>query len=280
MIVSFHPIIAADENLICAGRLPDETDLAAIKRATAVILPQGCSEGLYRMARRNCPHVFPNLDVRFDFPGKCGQIQLFEHVGLAHPETRCYDSVANYRGSSQQITFPAVVKFDWGGQGDTVFKVSHQDELAKVIERASDFESTGQRGFLIQQFIATRNRSLRVAVIGSRFISYWRVQSGIDAFGTSVADGAAIDHTSDRQLQKAAKDKTKHFCRETGLQLAGFDFIFDEADVHATRVAPLILEINFYFGRTGLGGSDAYYQLLKEEVDKWLAALPDKGCNF
>lgn len=280
MILSFHPIIEADENIICAGRPPNETDLAAIKRAAAVILPQGCSEDLYRMARRNCPHVFPNLDVRFDFPGKRGQIQLFERLGLEYPETRCYDSVANYRRSSQQIVFPAVVKFDWGGQGDTVFKATHQDELSKVIEQASDFESTGQNGFLIQQFIATRYRSLRVVVIGSRFISYWRVQPEKDAFGTSVADGATIDHTSDGHLQKAAKDRAKHFCRETGLQLAGFDFIFDEADVHATQVAPLILEINFYFGRTGLGGSDAYYQLLAEEVDKWLAALPDKGCIF
>jgi ribosomal protein S6--L-glutamate ligase len=273
MIVSFHPIIEGDENIICAGRLPDETDLAAIKRADAVILPQGCSESLYWMARRNCPHVFPNLDVRFDFPGKRGQIQLFERLGLEHPETRCYDSVANYRCSSQQIAFPAVVKFYWGGQGDTVFKVTHQDDLAKVIERASDFESTAQNGFLIQQFIAARGRSLRVVVIGSRFISYWRVQSEKDAFGTSVADGASIDHSSDRHLQKAAKDRAKHLCRETGLQLAGFDFIFDEADVDTTQVAPLILEINFYFGRTGLGGSDAYYQLLKAEVDKWLRHL-------
>jgi ribosomal protein S6--L-glutamate ligase len=199
---------------------------------------------------------------------------------LDHPETRCYNSVADYRRSSPQIAFPAVVKFYWGGQGDTVFKVTNRDELSKVLERANDFESTGQNGFLIQQFIAAGERSLRVVVIGSRFISYWRVQSEKDAFGTSLADGASIDHTADRHLQKAAKDRAKHFCRETGLQLAGFDFIFDEANVDATQVAPLIIEINFYFGRTGLGGSDAYYRLLAEEVDKWLAALPDKGCIF
>ena len=59
MILSFHPIIEADENLICAGRLPEESDLEAIRRAEAVILSQGSSEALYRMARANCPHVFP-----------------------------------------------------------------------------------------------------------------------------------------------------------------------------------------------------------------------------
>ena len=90
MILSFHPIIEAHENIICAGRLPDDSDLSAIKRADAVILPQGCSEVLYRMARLNCPHVFPNLDVRFDFPGKRGQIQLFRKLGIEHPRTEIF----------------------------------------------------------------------------------------------------------------------------------------------------------------------------------------------
>ena len=72
MILSFHPIIVADENRLCAGRQPDSQDLDAIGNADAVILPQGCSEALYRMARAHCPHIFPNMDIRFDYPGKLG----------------------------------------------------------------------------------------------------------------------------------------------------------------------------------------------------------------
>ena len=64
MILSFHPIIEADRNIICAGRAPDENDLNAIRQATAVILPQGCSEALYRLARTNCERIFPNLDLK------------------------------------------------------------------------------------------------------------------------------------------------------------------------------------------------------------------------
>ena len=78
MILSFHPIIEADENVICAGRLPDKSDLERIRRAEAVIVPQGCSEALYRMATTNCAHVFPNMDIRFDYPGKLEQISLFQ----------------------------------------------------------------------------------------------------------------------------------------------------------------------------------------------------------
>ena len=65
MILSFHPCFDADRNIICAGRDPDEKDLAAIRAADAVILPQGCREALYLLVRQNCPHVFPDYDARF-----------------------------------------------------------------------------------------------------------------------------------------------------------------------------------------------------------------------
>ena len=87
MILSFHPNIVAQKNILCAGRLPDEEDCAVISQASAIILPQGCSEALYRMCREHCPHVFPNYDVRFDFPGKLGQARLFQKMGVAFPRT-------------------------------------------------------------------------------------------------------------------------------------------------------------------------------------------------
>jgi ribosomal protein S6--L-glutamate ligase len=273
MILSFHPIIEADRNIICAGREPNASDLGAIRAADAVILPQGCTEALYRMARRNCPRVFPNLDVRFDFPGKRGQIQLFDRYGVDHPRTRVFESTAVYHGTSPEIEMPAVVKFDWGGQGETVFKVTHEDELAEAIGRAKAYESTGQKGFLVQPFIDAGHRSLRVAAIGARFVSYWRIQPPDARFGTSVAHGAAVDHRSDPNLQAAAVETARRFCRQTGLQLAGFDFIFDVSGVHAPSDLPLMLEINYYFGRSGLGGSEQYYRTLAEEVDKWLMGL-------
>jgi len=246
-------------------------DLAAIRAADAVILPQGCREALYRMARENCSRIFPNLDIRFDFPGKRGQIQLFDRYGLDHPGTLVFDSTDAYRERHPEIALPAVVKFDWGGQGETVFRVAHVDELASVIGQAKDHEATGQNGFLIQPFIEAGHRSLRVVVIGTRFISYWRIQPPDAPFGAGVADGATIDHQSDPDLQQASVEATRRFCHHTGLQLAGFDFIFDEAGTHALTHVPLALEINYYFGRTGLGGSDRYYELLQEEADKWLA---------
>ena len=270
MILSFHPIIEADRNLLCAGRAPDATDLAAIRQAEAVILPQGCPEALYRMARTNCSRIFPNLDVRFDHPGKRGQIRLFEQLGIAHPRTRCFPCAAAFQQARAPIEYPAVIKLDWGGQGDTVFKVDHDEDLDHAMRQVLASEASGQSGFLIQKYIPCGHASLRVAVIGRRLISYWRRQETPGQFGTSVAGGARIDHAADPDRQVAARSVAADFCRRTGLQLAGFDFIFDARD---RLPQPLMLEVNYYFGRSGLGGSEAFYRILADEVDAWLAGL-------
>lgn len=273
MILSFHPIIEADKNIICAGREPDKDDLAAIQAAEAVILPQGCSEALYRMARMNCPHIFPNLDVRFQYPGKCNQIQLFRQLGLSHPNTQCYGSVAECHQTRLRVQFPAVVKLDWGGQGDTVYRVDGPSALAKVLDRVTAYERSGQYGFLIQEFIPTNHRSLRASLIHTQCISYWRIQQSDDPFGASVAEGARIDHNVDPGVQGEVETVVQHIIQQTGLQLAGLDFIFDCSKLENNQIRPLILEMNYFFGRTGLGGSEAYYRLLEQETDKWLAGL-------
>ena len=273
MILSFHPIIEADENIICAGREAGLEDLAAIQRAEAVILPQGCRESLYRMVRNNCLHIFPNLDVSFDYPGKRGQIRLFRKLDVTHPPTELYESLAHYHRSTPSISLPAVIKLDWGGQGDTIFKAGTPKALDEALQRVSACEKTGQTGFLVQTFIPTRHRSLRVTVIGQRQFAYWRVMPNPDDFGASVSAGARIDHDADPILVSAAREVVHTFCQRTQLQLAGFDFIFDRRQLALGRIEPLMLEINYFFGRTGLGGSEAYYRILTREVDDWLAGL-------
>jgi ribosomal protein S6--L-glutamate ligase len=272
MILSFHPIIEADKNIICAGREPNEVDLAAILQAQAVILPQGCSESLYRMTRDNCDHYFPNMDVRYDYPGKCRQIDLFRKFDIAHPPTTVFRSTADL-GPLDGIRLPAVIKLDWGGQGDTVFKAQNIDTLHSIIHHIKKFEKSGQTGFVVQKWITSANKSLRVVVIGNQTFSYWRIQPKETQFGDSLSRGARIDHDAEAHLQSAAKQVARRFCKKSGLQLAGFDFLFDIKSLKNNHIEPLMLEINYFFGRTGLGGSQRYYELLIEATDQWLTSI-------
>jgi ribosomal protein S6--L-glutamate ligase len=274
MIVSFHPVFEADQNIICAGREPDAHDLAAIKAANAVILPQGCRQSLYQLATTNCRHVFPSYAARFDYPGKIGQIHLFQKIGAAHPQAETYDSLdvfnQQYGENPKDIVFelPCVFKFDWGGEGETVYLLHSREDLKDVLQKAAVFERSGQMGFLLQTYVPTQGKTLRVVVIGQSLISYWRIQENADTFRSSVSQGARIDATWAPERQKVAKAFVKNLCDKTGINLAGFDVIFAPVE---EPIKPLMLEINYFFGRRGLGGSDAYYEILKGEINNWLS---------
>jgi ribosomal protein S6--L-glutamate ligase len=273
MILSFHPLIAADRQIICAGRAPGADERRAIAAATAVILPQGCRQDLYEVVRENCALCFPNYDARFAYPGKIGQLALFKEVGVPHPRTiACGDTLA-FHGQCRRIPadlpfgFPCVFKFDWGGEGETVYPVDSAARLKELLFTASAFERTGQSGFLIQEMIPAGNRSLRVSVIGRKCVAYWRVQPDRRIWCASLAHGGRIDVATDPGLQAAAVSAVRKFCRSTRIDLAGFDLLFPDGDPTAP---PCFLEINYFFGRRGLGGSEAYYRTLVQEINNWL----------
>jgi ribosomal protein S6--L-glutamate ligase len=276
MVLSFHPNIVAQKNILCAGRLPNDEDRAAISQAQAVILPQGCSKALYRMCRKHCVHVFPNYDARFDFPGKLGQVRLFQEVGALFPRTYGFETVSSYcdhygkNALNYPLGFPSVFKFDWGGEGEGVFLLETPEALEQVLKRARRFEQSGQKGFLLQDYVACGGRSLRVAVIGDAFFSYWRVQQDSSRFLTNLNAGAVIDHEADPELQGAGRAAVSGFCSKTGINLAGFDLLFPQNEKETT---PFFLEINYFFGRRGLGGSLEYYELVEKGVRAWLSAL-------
>jgi ribosomal protein S6--L-glutamate ligase len=228
------------------------------------------------MARQNNSHVFPNYDARFDYPGKTGQARLFKKFDAARPRTWVFECTGQFRRGRAAVGdagFPLVFKLDWGGEGETVFLLRNPSDLQCAVATAADYERTGQNGFVIQPFVPHGHRSLRVAVIGRTRAAYWRVQEPSAAFGTSVAKGARIDTTADPHLIRIGQERVGDLCRRSGIDLAGFDLIFEETGRTDENPRPLFLEINYFFGRTGLGGSHRFYELLKAAIDRWLAEL-------
>ncbi len=276
MIVSYHPLYEADRNILCAGRLPNAEDLAAIQSAKAVILGQGCYPSLYEMARVNCPNVFPNYDARFRYPGKLGQTRLFRELDIKHPATEIFKSVAAFRekyGRDQYCLpwhYPVVIKMDWGGEGETVYLIESDEDLQNFLHQTADFEKSGQNGFLLQEYIPSNARTLRLVVIGRQLISYWRVQPDGNGFYTNLRSGAIIEPERHPELQRTAEAVVWKMCQTTGINLAGFDVIFS---AELKDPVPLLLEINYFFGRKGLGGSEAFYDVLKTEIQAWLDEL-------
>jgi ribosomal protein S6--L-glutamate ligase len=274
MILSFHPLYEGDVNRLCAGREPDAEDLAALGKASAVILPQACRESLYRAATRLCGRVFPDYEMRFAYPGKRGQIQLFQEIGVPHPPSYCFADTTAFLQHTPSgrgpFSPPAVIKLDWGGEGRGVFPFMHIRDLSGILEQLQAYEATGQKGFVMQKWIPAGARSLRVVIMGRELFSYWRVMTAKNALLANLAGGGVIDHRSDGHLKAAAERATTLFCQKTGINLAGFDFLFCTDPAVADPQIPLFLEINYFFGRRGLRGSEAYYQSLLRAIDHWL----------
>ena len=65
--------------------------------------------------------------------------------------------------------------------------------LKRSLKNAILYEKSGQYGFLLQELVPSKGRSLRVVVIHQTVISYWRVQEDADGFYTNLTKGAKID---------------------------------------------------------------------------------------
>ena len=276
MILSFHSCIDADVNQIVAGRAPGPEEETLIKRADAVILPQGVRQDLYDLSLRYCSRVFPNYDHRFRHPGKIGDALLFRNLGIPHPKTFVFSSVGDYlkrfppEGLHFPSSFPFILKGNYSGEGQMVFKIHDLEQLEICLDQFRAMEKSGTQGFIVQQWIDHGGRDVRVVILHDRLSSYWRVQSDPQQFLTNISVGGIIDQHSDLDLLQKAENIAHHLCQHTGINLAGIDVMFDKNDMSDQ---PLLLEINYWFGRRFFGSSKAYYAILKKAIKRWLACF-------
>lgn len=272
-VLSMHPVIGGDTFYWDRG-VWDRNLFEAIKQASAIILPQTVAKELYCLCTKMCPHVFPNYDLRFQWEGKMGDTLAFWAYGVKHPRTLVFPRVETLLGAHPDMDhkapelppYPFVLKGARGGEGKQVWLLENGAELTARLQTLLQFELQGSSGFVIQEYMGPLDRDLRVVVIGSLVCSYWRRAQG---FLHNVAQGGEIDAESDPDLQAAGREKVRQFCRRSGINLAAFDLVFP-----AGEAEPVFLEINYTFGRTGLGGSEKFYTLLQDAVDQWLQATP------
>jgi ribosomal protein S6--L-glutamate ligase len=135
------------------------------------------------------------------------------------------------------------------------------------LEDLKRLEGRESPGFISQQLITTEGNVLRVVIIGSRTITYWKRAQETGQMITTISRGAKIDREWRADLQKKGEIEAERLVAATGINLAAIDVIFhtEEPDPQ-----PLFLEINYIFGRRGLGGSMRFYQLLSEALQEWL----------
>ena len=276
MILSFHPRVNGDVNLrLTLKGLFSDKEAWLIASARAIVVTQSIKAHQYEFCRAHSSHLFPDYTNRFGFEGKYANIQLFRRFKAPHPETACYKSVGDFKvrhfkNQGPLMPFPFVLKGDRGGGGWAVFLIRDRRDLMERLEILADKRLHATLRFIAQAFVPHGGRDLRVVVIGRIIKAYWRCQDKPGEFRNNVGRGAVINYDLDPELRKKGIRCVEDFCSKTGINLAAFDVLFDRSQ---PEPKPLLSEINFLFGRKGLGGSPRFYELLNQAVQQWAREL-------
>lgn len=267
MILSFHPCFVSDAQIILGDRKLSAEDRRLIRRADAILLPQTCSVALYEACANSKAHVFPDYELRFRYPGKVGQSRLFERLEIPHPATERWSSVKKFRDDLKAENgppheMPFFLKADKSHEGDGVCLVTGKKSLDNALAR---LEKIGSDRFISQELIPCQGNVLRTVVLHKRIVTYWKRED--HAIISTVSRGARVDKKWKPALRKKGREQARWISEITGINLAAFDLIFNLDDPDPQ---PFVLEINYSFGRKGMGGSLKYYGLLLKALREWL----------
>lgn len=278
MILSFHPCFDADIQIILGDRSIDSRDIELIHRARAVILPQGQPQDIYKICSKSGVLMFPGYKMRFKYPGKIGQSHLFKEYGFPFPKTLRWKSVKEFKETYADLEnfpheIPFLIKANNLHEAEGIYLVENMISLSEALGHLGRYEVSGLWGFVTQDCVSSGGNVLRAVIIGNRVITYWKRPDKSRQIITTISRGAIIDYLWRPALQEKGKEQASALLKKTGVNLAAVDFVFPLSDEEPD---PLFLEINYYFGRRGLGGSIKYYGLLFQAIQEWLT---EEGLN-
>lgn len=257
--LSMNSLVELEKNLpnLAPLEAPEVTHM--IRAARGVVMPRGITRKRYRKIASMAQNWFPNLDAKYDYSGKTKQIILFQRLKIRHPRTVLYPNPRVLLDAEKwmlPLDYPFVLKGDNGGGGSTVFPVYCRNDLLRGLQRLPPEEP-----LLIQRWVDHGGMDLRVVVVGAKMVSYFRVGGG--NFYNNVCRGGRLRTEIFPELQEQGMAAVASLSRLAGINFAGFDLMFPDAG------PPVFIEINFNFGRKGLGGTPGFRRLFKEAVDLW-----------
>jgi ribosomal protein S6--L-glutamate ligase len=205
MILSFHPCLDADVQIILGDESLGSEHIDLIQNATAIILPQGKTHELYDVCSSSKALIFPDYKMRFEYPGKTGQTLLFRDYGFPHPQTSIWNTVKEFKDAhSDSERFPHdrpfFVKKDTGHEAEGVYFVEESVSLSNALSLLAQRESEGQRGFVTQAFVPCGGNVLRAVIIGKQIVTYWKRPGKPDQVITTISRGAVIGNFNSRAV--------------------------------------------------------------------------------
>lgn len=264
--LSLNHQFTLDENLPALAAL-DQKALDLIKNAAGVLMPKYFSPVRYQKVLSLARNHFPNLRTRYACRGKAEQTRLLQGNNSPHPQTVVFDNpvqaLQTIKTQGPHFDYPFVLKADRGGGGATVFLIETFRELEFRLGQLPAEEPV-----LVQERIDHGGLDLRVVLMGREVTSYFRV--GQDSFYNNVSKGARIELDIHPEKQRIGQGLALDLAQTASIDLAGFDILFP------VQGEPLVLEINFLFGKKGLGGLKGYNQMYRRAVANWVERIKNQ----
>ncbi|MCS7279661.1 MAG: hypothetical protein NZ530_06350 [Thermodesulfobacteriaceae bacterium] len=263
MVVSFLPTFKGDYNFFQFEPW-DENFFKILSQAKVVIFPPTVTQDLYFYAKNLNLSVFPEYSLRFLYPGKIGQIMLLKALNLPHPQTILIPRICGLEENLYQrtlkLTFPLVLKGNWGNEGEEVYFLDKDEDFQRVLKKIKLWEISGRYGFLIQEYIETPFDA-RVILIGDKSFIFFRK----GGFKKNLVQEGEVIPCPEKKLKRKLENLIELIRSKTGFNLVAIDFLFKEGE-------PLISEFNFVFGRRILG-EKKYEYYLKRAIKKFIFQL-------
>ncbi|MFH1035182.1 MAG: hypothetical protein V1806_11800, partial [Pseudomonadota bacterium] len=171
------------------------------------------------------------------------------------------------RVAAAGIQAPLVAKGAGGGQGRNVFLVHTPEELRALEGRLETHCFQGPSGLVLQERVDIPGRDARVVVVGREVDCFWRLAPSQEVFFTSLSQGGQVDRQGWPEEMARAVALARRLQDLAGVDMAGVDVLVPR------QGEPLLLEINFYFGRNAHGGTAGLRLVHLKAARDWLAGL-------
>ena len=269
-LVSYHPGLDADINLVLVSQRPlDQRDQKVMLSASAVLLPQVCRRDLFALASACGRPLFPNPAVHLSLEGKVGNHRLLAGLGLPHPPTVEFSELAQAAAAWEAgrpevlaLGAPLVAKGAGGGMGNNVFLVNDPHELRALAGSLETYCARGPSGLVLQRHFPGIS-DLRVELLHTTAEVYWRRAKGGE-FRANLCQGGTLIKDGPPDQREAAVALARRLQKAARLDVAGVDVIIPPGG------EPLLLELNFFFGRRALGGHEVFLDRYLAAVRAWL----------
>ncbi len=165
--------------------------------------------------------VFNNSLVSEICNDKLKTYLLMKENGITYPTL--------YKKTEEITQYPVVVKSRNGHGGTEVFKADNRDEAERYLHR---LEGRG----IIQQFVDTPGKDLRVYVIGDKIVGAMLRKSTTDFRSNFCLGGSASVY----KLSKSEEELTKRISSLLKFDYVGIDFIFHRGKIIFNEIEDVV----------------------------------------